>query len=286
MPTALKKKQTLLIIASFGAITLVAVIAFFVFTQPKSSTNTKDTVTNTNQASQSAKSTNTSSSDITWQWNDSEWFSNKTPPACSNPLLTELPVDINLVTAILYPGQIRGGDYKAHGGFRFSDSSNLIQVKIPLDSVVTSASRYIQDGEVQYFFNFVNSCGLAYRFDHLLTLTEKFQKIAESLPEAKPDDSRTTKIEPPVKVTRGELVASAIGFEKTKNVFVDFGVYDLRTPNLASKKPNFASTYANSKEFIFYGICWLNEYPTEISTKLKALPAGDGASSKTSDYCT
>ena len=41
---------------------------------------------------------------------------------CPDPFVFQLPIDINKATSVLYPGQIRGGDYKAHGGFRFDKS--------------------------------------------------------------------------------------------------------------------------------------------------------------------
>lgn len=286
MPALLKQKRTLLIVASLGTIALVAVAAFFVFTQTNPSTNSKsNNTTKTDQSTQSAQTTNNSSSDITWQWGGSKWVSSGTAPLCSTPLLTNIPVDINKVTAILYPGQIRGGDYKAHGGFRFG-TDNLIKVTIPLDASVTEGSRYIEGGEVQYLFTFINSCGIAYRFDHLHTLSEKFQALANQLPKAKVDDSRTTPFDPSVTIAKGEVVATKVGFVNTANVSLDFGVYDLRATNTASKNPDFASTHENFKQFIFYGICWLKELPIELSQKVLALPAGDSANGKTSDYCT
>lgn len=45
-------------------------------------------------------------------------------PACPDPLILQTPVDLTLATAILYPGQERGGDFKPHGGFRFDNSKN------------------------------------------------------------------------------------------------------------------------------------------------------------------
>ncbi len=284
MPAFLKQKQTLLIIASIGAIALVIVVGIFVFSLKTTKTNDTTSDSSTNQATQSSQVSSDSNSGASWQWSGSEWLSSGKPPTCSSPLLTELPVDINKVTSILYPGQTRGGNYKAHGGFRFG-TDNVISVTVPLDSSITEGSRYIEGGEVQYMFTFINSCGIAYRFDHLHTLSEKFQSLADQLPEAKVDDSRTTPFNPPVKVTKGESVATKIGFVNTKNVGVDFGVYDLRSPNEASKNTSFAQNHENEKQLAFYGICWLKEYPSEKSQKLLAFPGGDSVSGKTSDYC-
>lgn len=286
MPAFLNQKKNLYIIGGLVAVGLIVVTAFFVFSQtnPQNSSDSTNQTNTSNQSTRSAQTSNSSSSNVTWQWNGSAWTPSNTAPTCSDPLLTTLPVNIDLVTSILYPGQTRGGNYKAHGGFRFG-TDNTVSVTIPLDATITEGSRYIEGGEVQYMFTFINSCGIAYRFDHLHTLSEKFQTLANQLPEAKVDDSRTTPFNPPVKVTKGEIVATKVGFVNTKNVGVDFGVYDLRSPNVASKNASFAATHENFKQYIFYGVCWLDEFPTEISAKLKALPGGDFVSGKTSDYC-
>ncbi len=125
--------------------------------------------------------------------------------------MLQTPVDLSKVTTILYPGQERGGNFKPHGGFRFDHSkSEEIIVKTALDGYITDASRYIEMGEVQYMFDFQNDCGIRYRFDHLLVLSPKLMKIAENLPQAKKDDSRTTHINKNIKVTQGEVIATAI----------------------------------------------------------------------------
>lgn len=281
------KRKKLLFFVGFGIVSFIilAAISIYLFF-PDTGTNTPTPQTETSTTSAAVSNQDAEKGSIvSWNWNGNNWTASGTAPECPKPLLTVLPVDLNLVEGILYPGQSRGGDYKAHGGFRFATTTNSISVKIPLNSHVTSASRYIEGGEVQYFFNFTSSCGIAYRFDHLLTLTEKFQKIADALPEARVDDSRTTRIDPPVEVEQGEQIATEIGFANNKNVFVDFGVYDLRKTNLASKNPDFAARHSNFREFIFYGICWLDHYPSEVSTQLKALPAG-GLEGKVSDYCS
>lgn len=219
---------------------------------------------------------------VTWEWNGEKWVANSTAPSCPSPLLLDPPVDFQKVTAILYPGQVRG-QYKAHGGFRFG-TDNTVNVTAPLDATLIQGSRYIEGGEVQYLFEFVNNCGVAYRFDHLLTLTPTFQTIADGLPEAKPDDSRTTKIES-VTVKKGDLIATEVGFKQTKNVSVDFGVYDYRTANTASKNKAYYDTHMREGSLIFHGVCWLDMFSAAEVTTLKALPGGDSVSGKQSDYC-
>ncbi len=223
------------------------------------------------------------------RWDDfggsNGWRARTTPPACPNPLGLQMPVDIKKATSILYPGQSRGGNYKPHGGFRFDKSKNKdITVKIPLDGSLIRASRYIEAGEIQYFFVFVSDCGIMYRFDHVLTLAPKFQGIANTLPAPKKDDSRTTDFSNPVAVKKGELLATAVGFAKTKNVSLDFGLFDIRKKNAISGNAAWARSHANDSTAP-YGLCWLDMFSTTEKKKLRALPAGDGTSGKKSDYC-
>lgn len=233
--------------------------------------------------SSGAQGGNVSTSPVSWDFDGSQWQASSQPPTCDEPLKLESPTDLSLVTGLLYPGQYRGGDYKAHGGFRFDGQSNNITVKIPLNAKLTNGSRYIEGGEVQYLFTFISDCGIAYRFDHLLTLFPKFAEIADKFPPARPDDSRTTMIEPPIAVSVGETVATAVGFAKTKNVTFDFGVYDLRQRNQASQDPSWANKPEHANSQAPYAICWLDLFPP-ADNRLKSLP-GSGTEGKTSDYC-
>jgi hypothetical protein len=158
-----------------------------------------------------------------------------------------------------------------------------VTVTAPIDSSLIKASRYIEQGEVQYFMVLSVPCGFAYRFDHLLTLTPEFQAIMDKLPPAEVNNSRTTNIQPAVKVAKGTKIATAVGFKT--NTSVDFGVYDLRSPNIASKQDDYATKRAQFKEFDYYGVCFLDYLESSVGAKLKALPGGDGSAGKTSDYC-
>lgn len=225
-----------------------------------------------------------SSSAVGWSYDGSDWKASGTPPACPEPLAIQSPVDVSLATAVLYPGQTRGGDYKAHGGIRFDGQKNdAIQVSAPMDAEVYEASRYIERGETQYLFVFIAPCGLMYRFDHLLTLSPAMRAIADTLPEAKPDDSRTTRIQPPVSVKAGDTIATAVGFVSGPNVSVDFGFYDLRKKNIASQNASYAVSH--SVDQAQHAICWFDLLPAADAVKVKNLPAGDGVSGKSSDYC-
>ena len=200
--------------------------------------------------------------------------------SCPTPLL-QTPVDLAKVTSILYPGQERGGNYKAHGGFGFDNATdNLVTVKIPLSGKITRVVRYKELGEVQYLFEFDGNCGVSFRFDHLRKLTAKFEAVVNAFPIK--EDTRTDPVSPPVAVTVGEVIATEVGF--LNNVSVDFGVYDMRQKNEASKDPAWASAHSQFTADS-YGICWLNSLPQNDSVAVKLLPSRDGKNGKTSDYC-
>lgn len=224
-----------------------------------------------------------SASGISWQQTGQGWQPTGTPPDCPSPVFTA-PVDLGLATSILYPGQTRGGNYKPHGGFRFDGiTDNRVTLSIPLDAVIVDGARYLVGGETQYTFDFVAPCGYMYRFGHLLILPDKFQQLADQFPTAVEGDSRTTNLSSPVAVTKGEVLATAVGVTKDTNTFVDFGVYDLRQKNAISHDPTWAA--AHDPSLAPYAVCWFDLLPSEAATLIRSLPPGDPTSGKTSDYC-
>lgn len=221
--------------------------------------------------------------DRTWSWDGRKWTADGAPPACPVAFVFAPPVDFSAVTAVLYPGQTRGGNYKAHGGFLFASGTNAaVTVRAPMDGYIYRGARYVEAGEVQYLFDVINPCGIMYRFDHLLTLSPRFQTLAETLPPAG-DSSATTQVARGERVTSGEIIATAVGFANTGNTSVDWGVYDLRQPNAASNDPTWAA--AHPGEQAPYAICWLDAFTDSETTQLRALPGGDGVAGKMSDYC-
>jgi hypothetical protein len=224
------------------------------------------------------------------------------PSTCPEPFVFKMPIDLNRVTSILYPGQIRGNSFKAHGGFRFDGSRpDQIAVRVPYDAKVVAGARYPVNGEVQYTFDFEHPCGIRYRFGHLLTLTPKFQAIADKFPLPSTLDSRTTQVVPPIDAREGEIVATAVGLTKGGpetyggyNTFVDWGVYDYRQKNEASQRPGWRtlhesedptwSTYYNS-DTNTYAVCWFDWISAEDRRKVLDLPSADGEHGKESDFC-
>lgn len=216
------------------------------------------------------------------------WKSSPDAPPCDDPFVfDQSPVNVSAVTSVLYPGQTRGNNYKAHGGFAFDNSqTNEIAVSLPLDAFLVEGSRYIESGEVQYLLDFVSDCGIAVRFDHLRILSDDVMKIIDdNFPEAKVNESRTTKVHPAVKFQAGDSIATSVGFIETKNVSFDFGVYDYRQRNEASKDPTFASEKGLFASQTFYGVCWFSMLPQADAQRIQSLPSRDVQMGTTSDYC-
>ena len=114
---------------------------------------------------------------------------------------------------------------------------------------------------------------MAYRFDHLLTLAPALQKVADTLSPVLSDDSRTIRFAPVIEVKRGDIIATAVGFVKSQDVSVDWGVYDLRQRNVTSKNERFATRHQAAKEQGFYGVCWFDFLPADIARKIRSSPA-------------
>ena len=163
-------------------------------------------------------------------------------------------------------------------------------VTAPIDAKVIAGARYpVNTGDIQYTFDFENSCGIRYRLGHLLTLSPKFQALAEKFPMPTGLDSRTTQVYPPIEIKKGEIIATAVGMTKNgtskngNNTFVDWGVYDYRQKNEASKNSAWAATHQS--ETYQYAVCWFDWITPENRAKVLSLPSSDGISGKQSDYC-
>jgi len=237
-----------------------------------------------NNAKDSSAITNAKA--VTWSFNGTAWEASGKPPACSSPIrFSQAPSDLSKATAVLYPGQTRGGNYKPHGGLRYPDGQNNVTVKAIYDGRVTEGARYIEAGEVQYLFTIVNDCGIAYRFDHLQTLSPKFQAMADKLPAAQPNESRTTRFDDPLEVKAGEIVATAVGFPKMRNASYDLGVYDLRSTNQAAQSAEYRAKHQPWLNQAAYAVCWIDMFSASDNAILASLPGGDMVSGKQSDYC-
>ncbi len=227
-----------------------------------------------------------SSQELLWQQAANGWQAIGKVPACPNPLL-HAPVDLTQATAILYPGQTRGGNYKPHGGFRFDGTANnQVTVTAPIDGYIVRGGRYLSEGEVQYTFDVMNNCGVMYRVGHFRTLPANLQKIANTWPQAVEGDSRTQQVNPPIFIRQGEVLATSVGIIAARNTFFDLGVYDYRQTNTASKSAAYQQTHMQDKELSWHAVCWFDFLSPTDEAKVRSLPAGDPTSGKTSDYCS
>jgi hypothetical protein len=223
---------------------------------------------------------------LIWQQTPDGWQASETPPDCPAQPMLKTPTNLSKVTSILYPGQRRGGNYKSHGGFRLDGTSNsLVVVTAPTDGYVVRGAQYIEQGEVQYMFDIMNNCGVMYRLDHLNNLSVKLKDVAKTWPPAQVDSSQTQPVTATVYIEAGETLATSVGFVKSKNTFFDFGVYDFRSQNEISKSATYQAAHNQFKETDWHAVCWFNWMPEADEKIIRALPSGDPASGKTSDYC-
>jgi hypothetical protein len=235
-----------------------------------------------NQNHEAKQDNSRSNTPIIWSFNGTSWSSNSTPPECPNPYIIQTPIDVNKVTAALWPGQVRG-DYKGHGGFRFNDTDGAnINVRAPVDSYLVQASQYLSGGDKQYLLFFSVPCGYFYRFDHIRTLPENLQEALKDLPPAIEGNSRTTRLNPPLFIRQGEIVGTSVGIFPS-NIFVDFGLYDVRSPNNITPNPTWKNLFQQDIQFGHYGVCFFDYLPADHEQILKSLPTGKEG--KTSDYC-
>ena len=226
--------------------------------------------------------TGRTSSRVLWSFNGTTWSPSGAPPDCAEPFALQTPVDMNIVTSALWPGQVRGG-YKGHGGFRFDASTaDDITVRAPIGSHLVQAARYLEGDDEQYLLFFSVPCGFFYRFDHVRTLPTRLEDALKDIPPATSGDSRTTYINPPVWIEQGDVVGTSVGIAPS-NIFVDFGLYDVRIPNNVIPNPAWADLFAEDIEFGHFGVCFFDYLPGNDGEIMRSLPTGKEG--KTSDYC-
>lgn len=270
-----------IVISTIAVIFILIIVAKGNTNTQANSSTTSSKVSSTTTSSVSSSSSSSKAESV-WVQTSDGWTNEGMETNCET-LSFNSPVNTSLVKSILYPGQVRT-EFKPHGGFIFNIKGNAVEVKAPFDAVLVEGSRYIEGGETQYLFRFISDCGIMYSLDHILTPSEKLMNIANTFPAAKTNVSRTTLVTPEVRFSEGDILATEVGFKKTKNYSMDFGVYDLTTKNEASNDPIFVSKYVKSY-LASSALCWLDNLNEPDKTTLKALPGGDSKAKKTSFYC-
>jgi hypothetical protein len=230
---------------------------------------------------------------LVWQSNGVDSYvpspSDAVVPDCTD-VGWQLPLrDLSIVEGRLEPGQIRGGDYKTHGGFRMKTAE--VDVLSAINGAITSVAAYretatgeISGGEVQYFVEIQHPCGIQVRYDHLKVLSASIQQIFTDNKVVVGSDSRTTRIQPPVPIKAGDLIATTVGFVDTgTNYFFDFGAYDLRAPQPSKRSAAELKTMGPSGLLGQYGLCWYDLFGAKNATAIRAIPVG--STEQGSDYC-
>jgi|GEM_PF-479010 len=248
--------------------------------------------TATNQPD-AASAGNTQSVMITWMSNGSDGY-DPTPPDAVVPDCTDVgwqaPLrDFSLVEGRLEPGQIRGGNYKAHGGFRMKASE--VDVLSAINGAITSVAAYRENangspenGEVQYLVDIQHPCGVQVRYDHLKVLSAPLQQLFADNGVSVGADSRTTFIQPPVPIQAGDVIATAVGFTETgANYSFDFGAYDLRTPQPSKRSTAELMAMGPSGVLGQYGLCWYDLFGPDTAATIRTIPIG--STEQGSDYC-
>lgn len=270
--------EAVIILVVIGAI---GAAGYLVMKKDKNPTNSSPTTNTQQPAAQSAS--------VSWMQTEDGYAPSATPPACPAKIVQQFPADISKVTSVLYPGQLRGGSYKPHGGLRFDKSANdQITVKAPFDGTIIDGAAYLADGavnDVQYTFDVMNDCGMMFRVGHLLTLSPAMAELAKNFPAPKKDDSRTTKIDPGVKIKAGDPIATGVGTSSDKNVFFDWGIYNWNQPNAISSDAAWLKDAQHNNPLAKHAICWFGQLSASNEATIRSLPAGDPASGKNSDYC-
>ncbi len=223
-------------------------------------------------------------SSVSWNFNGTKWVaSGGTVPTCPTPFTIRLPVNIAQASSVLYPGQVRGGQYKPHGGFRLDGQAyNAVTITAPFDGYVVDGSRHYEGADIQYYFDFIHPCGIRYRLDHLHTLSSTMAALASQLPA--PNESSQSYIVKPAFIKSGTVIATAVGHPD--NVGFDLGVYDLRTANAASQDVAYQTAHSDMVSNAYFAVCWFDWLSATDEATVRALPAADGVSGTMSDYCS
>ena len=230
-----------------------------------------------------------------WEYDPSQpekgwyWARDGAPPECAPNIVLEAPVDLNLVTGILYPGQVRGTsplDFKPHGGFQLKAGTKSVAIRAPMDGYLVSVAKFTDEFGLHYGLTFTHPCGIAFGGGHFGALPPDIQAIVDTIPMKGYRESTGTEITPPHFVKKGDVIVTGLqeGGIPERPGF-DWGVADYREPNAASKDARFRELYGYAPWNTYYGVCWLDWLPAAQQSIVRSLPGVDGKQGKNSEYC-
>lgn len=237
-------------------------------------------------------------SEVTWSFNEQQlkWFARTgTAPMCKDPFVFDkTPVNMADVSSVLMPGTYRGYSYKPHGGFGVPNTEGNTTVYMPADATLVGMTRYYEGSspDLQYVLTFETDCGIAFRFDHLYTLSPELQTLAEKTPSPKLNDTRSNPNVrfPRTKLKSGQVIATQVGLPSSKLYGFDFGVYDYRKQNTISKNPKWAAIHNQYQSLEWFGVCWFDMLPKDDAVIAKQLSLKQIDTRRTvqitSDYCS
>ncbi len=265
---------------------VVLLIGGYILGQTKKQ-KTVRTDTPQGETTQSQSQTQSRAKTSLYRFNGQNWQGQvaKNQPCYDNaPLSSSLSPDLAKATAKLYPGQERGGDYKAHGGLSFDNITNNVTITLPATATLYEGSRYLEMGEEQILIDLQTDCGWLMRFDHLAKVGPDLASSIAALPAPLPDQSQTHPISP-LRLEAGTVIATEVGFKELKRTTVDFGLYDLKKPNAVSQTAAWQAAHPELKQLGAHGVCWFDYLVAADQAIVKALPAGDSNAGAQSDYC-
>ena len=112
-------------------------------------------------------------------------------------------------------------------------------------------------------------------------LPTRIEYALKVIPPATSGDSRTTYINPPLSLEQGELVGTSVGIAPS-NIFIDFGLYDVRTPNNVIPNPAWLILLPPIQNSGTSAYVSLTTGP-ETRATMRSRPTGKEG--KTSDHC-
>lgn len=206
------------------------------------------------------------------------------PPTCPVQPMMQAPSSMTYLSLVEYPGTDRHGRYQTTGRLHFNGvKSSDVTVVAPMDATFLRGKRYSVNGEMQYTLDFVNACGVLYRFGHLKQLTSALETIVNAFAETSEYDGKMSNAPDGITIMAGERIATSVGLSKASQTFYDFGVYDLRSPNAQAQDAGYVQR--NGKELAGHGVCWFDWIPGSESARVHNATKAQPTSARKSDWC-